>query len=60
MRLLYGLFMVMAVGLGLLIAWLGTTSIVDAPAKALDRLQSGTAQQEKVQQENVKQGQPER
>jgi hypothetical protein len=59
-RLLYGLFMVVAVGLGLFIAWLGTTRTIDAPAKAFDRLKPGTAEQKygTAEQGDVKQGQP--
>ena len=52
-RLLYGLFMVIAVGLGLFIAWLGRTPTIDAPAKVFDRLKSRI-----VEQGDVKQGQP--
>jgi hypothetical protein len=39
------LFIVIAVGLGFLIAWLGTTPIFDAPAKVFDRVKSGTVNQ---------------
>jgi hypothetical protein len=44
-RLVSFLFIVIAVGLGFLIAWLGTTPIFDAPAKVFDRVQPGTVNQ---------------
>ena len=53
----YGLFMVIAVGLGLFIAWLGTTSIIDAPRKAFERLNTGIEQKSgTAEQGDVKQG----
>jgi hypothetical protein len=52
------LVIVIAVGLGLFIAWLGTTPTIDAPRKAFDRLNTGTAEQKSgtAEQGDVKQG----
>jgi hypothetical protein len=52
------LFMVIAIGLGSFIAWLGTTSTIDAPAKAFDTLKQGDVKQGDVKQGDVKQGKP--